>query len=91
VLPKNNPHAARFKSLPVCGLSVAAPSTDDGCIAETSLDEDPNHSPEKSSVLQAPRSGNSAAAANQPFLSGAFFFLVAALIFTLHLMIILSA
>jgi hypothetical protein len=51
----------------------------------------PNKETPKSSVLQADKSGKSAAAAKQARRSGKFLVVVAALVFTLHLMISFTA
>ncbi|WP_213473041.1 hypothetical protein [Thalassospira tepidiphila] len=62
----------------------------DAEVISCGVEEDPNQRPDRSSVLQAARSGKSAAAVIQPRLLPGLFFVVADLLFTLHLIIAVS-
>ena len=85
-LPKNNPHAARFR-FACAKADVGA----DGEVLLVAIDcgssDEPNRSPEISSVLQADKSGRSAAAVNHTRFERVAILFVADLVFTLHLMI----
>lgn len=86
VLPKNNPHAVRFKF--ACAIAESGADGEVLLVANDcgSFDE-PNRRPEISSVLQADKSGRSAAAVNHARLDRVANLFVADLVFTLHLMI----
>ncbi|WP_417836503.1 hypothetical protein [Thalassospira tepidiphila] len=83
VWPKNKPQAARLKLV----FSAAGNCSFDGELASCDAVDEPNQRPEKSEVLQAVRSGRRAAAVILPQLRRRGVFVVANLIFTLHLII----
>jgi uncharacterized membrane protein len=70
---------------------VVAEDPDGADMAVASLFEEPNHDPVVPSVVQADTSGKSAIAVKQTLRSGSFLFVIAVLVFTLHLMISLIA